>query len=129
MIQDLNHWTTAWIDWNLLLDQRGGPNRVGNYCSAPLMADYAKGTLYFQSSYYYIGQVSRFVRPRAQRIISASTLDELETTAFLNPDGQIAVIVMNRTDRAFEFSLKYKNQNAMAESPAHSITTFVFCEQ
>ncbi len=129
MIQDLNHWTTAWIDWNLVLDPRGGPNRVGNYCSAPLMADYARGTLFYQSSYYYIGHVSRFVRPGAQRIISAATLDELETTAFINPDGQIAVIVMNRTDRAFEFALKYKNLSAKAESPAHSMTTFWFHDQ
>jgi glucosylceramidase len=126
MIQDLNRWTTAWIDWNLLVDQRGGPNHVGNYCSAPLIADYIRGTLYYHSSYYYIGQVSRFVLPGAQRIISASTLDELQTTAFLNPDGQIALIVMNRTNQTFEFAIKYDNQVAMAESPAHSMSTYCF---
>ncbi len=129
LIQDLNHWTSAWIDWNLLLDQRGGPNHVGNYCSAPLMADYTKGNLYYHSSYYYIGQVSRFVRPGAQRIVSVSTLDELETTAFLNPDGRIAVIVMNRTDQTFDFALKFNDQVAVAESPAHSVSTFCFQEQ
>jgi glucosylceramidase len=126
LIQDLNHWTTAWIDWNLLLDQRGGPNHAGNYCSAPLMADQSKGSLYYHSSYYYIGQISRFVRPGAQRIISASTLDELETTAFLNVDGQIALVVMNRSDRVQEFSIRYDDLSAMAVSPAHSITTFCF---
>jgi glucosylceramidase len=51
MLQDLNHWTIGWLDWNLLLDQRGGPNHKGNYCSAPLMADVTKGTLYFHNSY------------------------------------------------------------------------------
>ncbi|HTX92575.1 MAG TPA: glycoside hydrolase family 30 beta sandwich domain-containing protein [Anaerolineales bacterium] len=126
MIHDLNHWTTAWIDWNLLLDQRGGPNHGGNYCSAPLMADYAKGSLYYHNSYYYIGQVTRFVRPGAQRIISTSTLDELETAAFLNPDGQIAVVVLNRADKSFDFAIKYNGQVAMTESPAHSISTFCF---
>ena len=39
MIQDLNHWTVGWIDWNLLLDEHGGPNHVGNHCSAPILAD------------------------------------------------------------------------------------------
>ncbi len=126
MLQDLNHWTTAWIDWNLLLDQRGGPNHGGNYCSAPLMADYNKGTVYFHNSYYYIGQVSRFVRPGAQRVVSTSTLDELETTAFLNPDGQIAVIVMNRAEKPFNFGLKYNGKVALADSPAHSISTYCF---
>jgi glucosylceramidase len=126
MVQDLNHWTTAWVDWNLLLDQRGGPNHRGNYCSAPIMADFQKGTLHYHSSYYYLGQVTRFIRPGAQRIISASTLDELETTAFLNREGQIAVVVMNRAKKSFDFALKYNDQAALAESPAHSISTFRF---
>jgi glucosylceramidase len=126
MLQDLNHWTTAWVDWNLLLDQRGGPNHRGNYCSAPIMADFQKGTLHYHSSYYYLGHVTRFVRPGAQRIISASTQDELETTAFLNPEGQISVVVMNRTKKSLDFALKYNNQAARTESPAHSISTFCF---
>jgi glucosylceramidase len=126
MLQDLNHWSAGWVDWNLLLDQRGGPNHKGNYCSAPIMADTVKGTLYYHSSYYYLGQVTRFVRPGAQRIISASTLDELETTAFLNEDGQIAVVVLNRSEKPFHFALKYNGLAAMAESPAHSISTFRF---
>jgi glucosylceramidase len=126
MLQDLNNWTAGWMDWNLLLDQRGGPNHKGNYCNAPLMADVGKGTLHYQSSYYYIGQVTRFVRPGAQRIISASTLDDLETMAFVNVDGQIAVVVLNRTEKSYIFALKYNGLAALAESPAHSISTFRF---
>jgi glucosylceramidase len=126
MIQDLNHWTTGWIDWNLLLNQRGGPNHAGNYCSAPLMADPGKGSLYYHSSYYYIGHISRFIRPGAQRIISVSTLDELDTTAFLNMDGQIALVVMNRSDRVCEFSIRFNDHSALTTSPAHSISTFCF---
>ena len=126
MLEDLNNWTTGWMDWNLVLDQRGGPNHKGNYCSAPIMADLGKGTLYYHSSYYYLGQVTRFIRPGAQRIISASTLDDLETTAFLNLDGQIAVVVLNRSDTSFRFALKYNGLAAPVESPAHSINTFRF---
>ncbi|MGB8214024.1 MAG: glycoside hydrolase family 30 protein [Anaerolineales bacterium] len=126
MLQDLSHWTAGWMDWNLLLDQRGGPNHKDNYCSAPIMADVGKGTLYYNNSYYYIGQVTRFVRPGAQRIISASTLDELETIAFINMDGQIALVVLNRTEKPIRFALKYNEQAALADSPAHSIGTFRF---
>ncbi len=126
MLQDLNHWTTAWVDWNLLLDQRGGPNHKSNYCNAPILANTQKGTLHFQSSYYYLGHVTRFIRPGAQRIISASTLDELETTAFLNLEGQIAVVVMNRTQKSINFALQYHDQASLADSPAHSISTFRF---
>jgi glucosylceramidase len=126
IFQDLSHWSTGWLDWNLLLDQHGGPNHKGNYCSAPLMADTGKGTLYYHNSYYYLGQISRFVRPGAQRIISVSTLDELESLAFINVDGQIAVVVLNRSDKNLKFALKYEGLNASAESPAHSISTFRF---
>jgi glucosylceramidase len=126
LLQDLNHWTTGWTDWNMLLDKRGGPNHKGNYCSAPLMANIAEGILTYQNSYYYFGHITRFVCPGAQRIISASTLDELETTAFLNTDGRIAVVVMNRTEKPFNFALKYKGRVALAISPAHSISTFRF---
>ncbi len=126
MIRDLNHWTAGWIDWNLLLDHRGGPNHGGNYCSAPLLADYGRGSLYYHSSYYYIGHLSRFTRVGAKRVVSASSLDELETTAFLNPDGQVAAVVMNRTDRSINFALKYAGQMIATESPAHSITTYCF---
>ncbi|OGO09242.1 MAG: glucosylceramidase [Chloroflexi bacterium RBG_13_60_9] len=126
MLEDLNHWTAGWVDWNLLLDGRGGPNHKGNYCIAPLMADIGKGTLHYHNSYHYIGHISRFVRPGARRIISASTLDELESTAFINPDNRIAVVVMNRSEKAISFSLKYDGQAAPAKSPPRSITTFGF---
>jgi glucosylceramidase len=126
MIQDLNNWTVGWVDWNMLLDQRGGPNHKGNYCSAPLMADVRKGTLYYHNSYYYIGQISRFVLPGAQRIISASTLDELESIAFLNADGRIVVVVLNQTETPVNFVLKHNGLSASTESPARSISTFCF---
>jgi glucosylceramidase len=131
MINDLNRWTVGWVDWNLLLNEQGGPNHVGNYCSAPILADTRLCTLegvLLQSSYYYIGHISRFIRPGAERIICAPTLDELEATAFRNADGVIAVVVMNRTEGSIPFALKYNCQVAMTETPAHSITTYQFME-
>ncbi len=128
VLNDLNHWTAAWCDWNLILDETGGPNHVGNFCSAPIMVDtrVPGGEIVHQSSYYYLGHFSRFIRPGAVRIAAAGTRDELETTAFLNPDGRIAVVVLNRSDKARPFALKYRGQAAMTEAPAHSITTYRF---
>jgi glucosylceramidase len=126
VLNDLNHWTAGWIDWNLLLDRMGGPNHVGNFCSAPILADVEQGALLFQSSYYYLGHFSRFIRPGAQRILCAASLDDLEATAALNPDGRIALVVLNRTDRALPFTLKHAGRGARLDSPAHSILTAVF---
>ncbi len=64
ILLDLNHWAMGWTDWNLILDSQGGPNHVGNYCSAPIMADTATGTLHYQPSFYYLGHFSEIHSPR-----------------------------------------------------------------
>ena len=107
IINDLNRWTVAWVDWNILLDLTGGPNHVTNLCSAPILADIEHGRLLYHSSYYYLGHFSRFITPGAQRILCATTRDALEATAFRNPDGSIATVVMNGSDTAIPFALRY----------------------
>jgi glucosylceramidase len=125
MIQDLNRWTVGWIDWNLLLDEQGGPNHAGNYCSAPIIVDRQTGALLHQSSYFYIGHFARFVKPGARRVLCASSHPALEAASFLNPDRSIALIVMNRTERPFHFDIRTGDARSVAYLPARSIATFV----
>lgn len=125
MINDFNNGAVGWTDWNVLLDEKGGPNHVGNYCYAPIHADTRSGKLSYMNSYYYIGHFSKFIRPGARRIVSSSTLDELQTTAFANVDGTIAVVVLNTTDKAEPFLLWMGGRAAKTESPAHSIMSLV----
>ncbi len=125
MINDLNRWTTGWIDWNLLLDETGGPNHVGNLCSAPILADRATGTLQHQNSFAYIGHFSRFVQPGAHRVLCAASRQDLETTAFVNPDGSTAVVVMNRTEKDIAFTLRVQDAHCATNLPARAIATFV----
>jgi glucosylceramidase len=126
MISDLNKWCVGWVDWNIILDETGGPNHVGNLCSAPIIADTQNNEILYQSSYYYIGHFSRFIKPGAKRIISSSTKDALEVTAFVNPDASIVAVIMNKTDESIEFNLDYKDGSAATEIPARAIKTFVF---
>jgi glucosylceramidase len=125
MIGDFNAGTVGWTDWNVLLDETGGPNHVGNFCFAPIIGDTKAGKLIYTNAYYYIGHFSKFIRPGAKRIISSSNRDALQTTAFRNPDGSVAVVVMNSTDKAQDFQLWIKGQAAPAASKPHSIMTFV----
>jgi len=125
IIKDLNNWTEAWIDWNLLLDEQGGPNHAGNFCSAPLHADVSRDLVIFQPSYYYIGHFSRYISPGAQRIMCAASRDALQTTAFENPDGTIVVVVLNTSSLGIFFWLDIAGQAAHASAPRQSITTFL----
>lgn len=128
IINDLNTWTEGWIDWNLLLDENGGPNHVGNYCSAPVIADTQTGTLHYQSSYYYIGHFSRFIRPGAHRIGCTVTHNALEATAFRHSEGSIVIVVLNQSTEAIPFVLKLGEKAAQITSPARSIQTYYLQE-
>lgn len=125
MINDFNAGTVGWTDWNVLLDEKGGPNHVGNYCFAPVHADTKTGALTYTSSYYYIGQFSKFIKPGAKRIASVASRDKLSTTAYINPDGKIAVVVMNKTDEKIDYVLWIKGKAAKTSSEPHSIATLI----
>lgn len=125
MINDFNAGTAAWTDWNILLDEKGGPNHVQNYCFAPIHADTRTGELIYTNAYYYLGHFSKFIRPGAKRIITSSSRDILQTTGFLNTDGKIAIVVMNTTNQDLPYQLWIKGQAAAAKSLAHSISTFI----
>ncbi|WP_394334639.1 glycoside hydrolase family 30 beta sandwich domain-containing protein [Hymenobacter roseosalivarius] len=89
------------------------------------MGDTRSGKLLYTNSYYYIGHFSKFIRPGAKRITSSSNRDHLSTTAFLNTDGKVAVVVMNDSEKKQDFQLWLQNQATAAVSQPHSIMTFV----
>lgn len=126
ILADLNNWTEGWTDWNVLLDEKGGPNHVGNFCYAPIHGDTRTGTLTYMNSFYYIGHFSKFIRPGAKRISATTNDDKLQTTAFRNPDGKLAIVVMNTQDQDMPFRVWVDGQSANATSPAHSILTVVY---
>ncbi|WP_315820375.1 glycoside hydrolase family 30 protein [Paraflavitalea speifideaquila] len=125
MINDFNNGTVAWTDWNILLDEKGGPNHVGNFCFAPVHADTQTGKLIYTNAYYYIGHFSKFIRPGAKRIGASSSRAQLQTTAFRNTDGSIVVVVMNTTDQNLPYHLWLNGNAAATESLPHSISTLV----
>ncbi len=123
IIQDLNHWTVGWIDWNLLLDEHGGPNHVGNYCSAPVLADASRQHLHLQSSYAALGHFARHIQPGAQRVLCAATREALECTAAINPDGSLTVVVLNRGDASVDFTLQFGSRHVVLHLPGHALMT------
>ena len=126
MIHDFNNGMVAWTDWNILLDEKGGPNHVANFCFAPIHADTKNGELIYTNEYYYIGHFSKFIKPGAKRIVSSASRSPLLTTAFLNTDGKIAVVVMNSGNEKIKYFLWVEGKAAEVNSLPHSIQTLVF---
>ncbi|CAA9194814.1 glycoside hydrolase family 30 protein [Flavobacterium collinsii] len=126
IINDFNNGTAGWTDWNILLDQNGGPNHVGNFCFSPIHADTTTGELIYTPSYYYIGHFSKFIHLNAVRVSSAVSRSALLSTSFLNADGTMATVVMNQTDKDVTYNLIIAAEQAVVKIPAHAIQTLVY---
>ena len=126
IINDFNNGTVGWTDWNILLDENGGPNHVQNYCFAPIHADVTKDELVYTPSYYIIGHFSKFIRPEAKRISTTVSRSSLLSTSFLNKNGKIITIVMNKTNKPIIYNLYIENKKAVVEIPAHAMQTLVY---
>ncbi len=126
MINDFNNGTVGWTDWNILLDEKGGPNHAGNFCFAPVHANTATGELIYTPSYYYIGHFSKFIRPHARRVASTTSRSQLLCTSFVNEDGSMATVVMNQSDSPIKYRLIAWSKSAEQSIPARAIQTLVF---
>lgn len=126
IINDFNNGTVGWTDWNILLDHTGGPNHVQNFCFAPIHADTRTGELIYTPSYYYIGHFSKFIQPGAKRVSTVSSRSHLLSTSFLNEDGTMVTVVMNKSDLEIKYKL-FIGQLAVEQiSLPHSIQTIVY---
>lgn len=78
IIGDLNHGVTAFYDWNVVLDEKGGPNHVGNYCLAPFLYDTKERLLMPQLIQKHFYHFSHYIRRGARRIGFSRYTDELD---------------------------------------------------
>jgi glucosylceramidase len=126
MINDFNNGTVGWTDWNILLDQTGGPNHVGNFCFAPIHANIGTGALIYTPSYYYIGHFSKFIRPGAKRVSTTVSRSLLLSTSFLNENGKMVTVVMNQSNENIKYNLFVGAEKAVVEIPARAIQTLIY---
>ncbi len=125
LIGDLNHGMNSWLDWNLVLDEQGGPNHVGNFCNAPVMCDTTTDTVEVKPMFHAIGQFSKYIRPGAVRIGCSSFSPEVEVTAAQNPDGSVAVVILYTGRGRRMIHLRTEGMITRVVVPENSISTVV----
>ncbi len=121
----LNNWVDGWVDWNMVLDTKGGPNWFKNWCIAPVIVDPEKDEVYFTPLYYTMAHFSKFIRPGAERIGFESSDNDLLITAASNPDGSIAVIVFNQDSEPKNFKLSLNESAIDIQISGQAIQTIV----
>ncbi|HBP45769.1 MAG TPA: glycosyl hydrolase [Flavobacteriales bacterium] len=126
MINDFNSGTVGWTDWNILLDETGGPNHVQNLCFAPIHADTQHDSLIFTPTYYYLGHFSRFIDPGALRVSTSASRSTIESTSFQNPNGSMVTVVMNQTNAPINYTLIVEEQEVRTFIPAHAMQTLLY---
>lgn len=125
MIGCLNNWVDGWIDWNMVLDRQGGPNWFENWCVAPVIVDPEKDEVYFTPLYYVMAHFSKFMRPGAVKIGCEINNNDLMATAVLNPDGTIAIVIFNPTDKKQQIEINFNNQKQYSSISGQALQTLV----
>lgn len=124
MIGNLNEGMNTFVDWNLVLDEKGGPNHVGNYCDAPYLFDTAKKELHATNIQGYLWHFSHFIEEGAVRIGMSRYTDKLEVTAF-QKDERIVFVVLNRTKEDLPAYVRLGDECVKIEAKALSIASGV----
>lgn len=126
IINDFNNYSQGWVDWNIFLDEKGGPTYVNNFCEAPIMIDKNTGTVMYMSSYYYIGHFSKYIAPGATRVYCGNdALSKLYTVAYENPDKTKVVVIENTSSKRRNITLTIDGKGTQFVLRPHSIMTLV----
>ncbi|OGO04630.1 MAG: hypothetical protein A2Y73_06445 [Chloroflexi bacterium RBG_13_56_8] len=128
MIMDLNNWTNGWTYWNFLLDENRGPRHAGGYISGPgrtniACVDTNTGELTFNPPFYFFGHFSKFIKPGAKRIVCTSNSDDFLATAFINPNEDVAVVILNESTADRIFQLWREGEVIRYIAPPRSLVT------
>lgn len=111
LIGSMNNWVEAWIDWNLVLDQNGGPNHAKNWCIAPVLVDTSLNEVYKTPLFYVMSHFSKFIRPNSKRIEWKCNSSAIQCTAFMRPDGKVCLIIFNPTESEIDIEIKIQENN------------------
>ncbi|MGD9991787.1 MAG: glycoside hydrolase family 30 beta sandwich domain-containing protein [Salinivirgaceae bacterium] len=118
------NWCKVVLEWNLASDPNYLPHTPGG-CTSCLGALTIGNRVSRNVAYYIIAHASKFVRPGSVRIAS-NTFDYLPNVAFKTPDGQIVLIVLNKSNLTQTFTIKYKSKGVVVSLNNGAVGTFIW---
>ncbi|MGQ4389270.1 ricin-type beta-trefoil lectin domain protein [Streptomyces sp. SAS_270] len=123
------NWAKSVTKWSLAVDQNRGPHNGGcGTCSGLVTVhngDGQSGQVDYTVEYYTMGQLTKFVRPGAQRIASTAS-SSVPNVAWRNPDGSKALIAYNDSSSARTVTINWGSQHATYSLPGRTSATFTW---
>lgn len=123
IIGNLNAGMNAFYDWNMILDEKGGPNHADNFCDAPFLYHMEEGRLEERMTLSAIAHFGKYIKPGAVRTGHSCYTEQIEVTSFKNPDGSIVAVMLNRTEKELPVMLRMKEESVSLTLKACSIST------
>ncbi len=134
IFNDLEAGTSAWLYWNAILDETGGPWAISPVHGNPdpnaqhpvvIVNKYTREITY-TGTYYYLAHFSKFVRPGAFRLQTTGDTKDVRVMAFATPEGGHVAQLLNSRRQSVKIALESNNKTLSVELPARSITTAIW---
>jgi glucosylceramidase len=131
IFNDLEAGTSAWLYWNAILDETGGPWAVSPVHGNPdpnsqhpvVIINKHTHEVTYTGTYYYLAHFSKFVRPGAVRIETTGKTDGVRVMAFRSPEGGYVAQILNSAAESMDVNLEFKGKTLHLNVPARSIST------
>jgi glucosylceramidase len=131
IFNDLEAGTSAWLYWNAILDETGGPwavspvhgNPDGNIQHPVVIVNKKTHEVTYTGTYWYLAHFSKFVRPGAVRVETSGGLKGVRAMSFVTPEGGFVVELLNSLRGQAVVNLESKGNVVRMSLPGRSITT------
>ncbi|MCR4562953.1 MAG: hypothetical protein K5694_07125 [Bacilli bacterium] len=106
--KDLRCGTQFFIDWNLILDAKGGPNHVGNFCGA--LMNQIDGKLVCNPSYSYVYHYAHFIEEGDDIVVCATGDTILYVLAARKKNGKLVLVICNDNPKSEKAEICVKGE-------------------
>lgn len=118
------NWSKNALLWNLALDENHGPKNNGCGDCRGVITISEGGFIQRNVEYYALAHLSKFVADGAKRI-KTNAVTAVEHVAFKNPDGSVAVVVLNDAGNFQRVNIVRGNAQVTFNQEPRSVVTYV----
>jgi glucosylceramidase len=134
IMSDLEAGASAWIYWNMVLDEKGGPWLVSPVHQDPdpneqhpvVIVNRHTHEVSYTGLYYYLAQFSKFVRPGDYRVEVTGKTEKVRSMAFTSPGGKTILELLNSRTQPVQTQIQWRGKTLAVNLPAMSITTLTW---